>query len=81
MRKIVFKNNSFGQYFDVALPEKIRQKADSFIMEMQTSVNPAVGDGKPVMLREGVYSRRLSKTGRLIYGFDNNSIFIEDVFQ
>lgn len=79
MRNIVFKNNSFGQY--VALSDKNQQKADSLIMEMQTSVNPAVGDGKPVMLREGVYSRRISKNGRLIHGFDNNSILIEDVIQ
>lgn len=79
MRNIVFKNNSFRRY--VALSEKIQQKADSLIMDMQTSVNPAVGDGKPVMLREGVYSRRISKNGRLIHGFDNNSILIEDVIQ
>ena len=65
----------------MALSGKIQQKADSLIMEMQTSVNPAVGDGKPVMLRKGMYSRKISKNGRLIHGFDNNSIFIEDVIQ
>ncbi|MBY5958662.1 Txe/YoeB family addiction module toxin [Membranicola marinus] len=79
MRSIAFHNRSFQEY------EKLRQKNKKLhikllkiLVEMQRS-NPWEGTGKPEMLKgeySGLWLRRLNAKDRLIYRFDEKTIYI-----
>lgn len=58
---------------------KLHEAARKIIRELIRSDDPTVGTGKPEPLRHnltGLWSRRLSRRDRIIYGFDDTSIYI-----
>ncbi|MDT8446288.1 MAG: Txe/YoeB family addiction module toxin [bacterium] len=79
MRSIVFEGNTWAEY------EKLRSKDNQLhknlchiLQEMQRN-DPAIGLGKPEQLKyqlSGFWSRRLSQKDRVVYRFDESSIYI-----
>ena len=58
---------------------KLHDAARKIIRELIRSDDPTVGTGKPEPLRHnltGLWSRRLSRRDRLVYRFDDKSIYI-----
>jgi len=58
---------------------KLHEAARKIIRELIRCDDPTVGTGKPEPLRHnltGLWSRRLSRRDRLIYRFDDKSIYI-----
>jgi len=80
MRSLVFEGGSGAQY--EALREKdkkLRKALCKLLKEMLRSNDPSSGLGKPEALKHnlaGLWSKRISQKDRLIYKFDNKSIFI-----
>ena len=78
MRELVFKNSSWRQYESIK-NKKLQKKFHEIVKEMLRSDDPSQGTGKPEPLKhglEGKYSRRLSEKDRLIYGFDEDHIYV-----
>ncbi len=79
MRSIVFEGKIWGQYETLRLQDKqIHQNLCRILTEMQRH-NPAKGLGKPEQLKfslSGFWSRRISKGDRVVYRFDDKSIYI-----
>ena len=79
MRSIVFEGDTWEQY--ETLRDKDRQlhlNLCRIIKDMQRG-DPATGIGKPEALKHnlsGLWSRRLSRTDRVIYRFDDEAIYI-----
>lgn len=79
MRSIVFEGDTWERY------EELRQRAPSLhralcrqLKEMRRG-DPARGTGKPEPLKHGLsglWSRRLSQGDRLIYRFDDESLYV-----
>ena len=79
MRSIVFEGDTWERY------EDLRRKAPSLhrtlcrqLKEMRRG-DPAKGTGKPEPLKHGLsglWSRRLSRRDRLVYRFDDRSIYV-----
>jgi len=58
---------------------KLHDAARKIIRELIRSEDPTVGTGKPEPLRHnlsGLWSRRISRRDRIIYTFDDTSIYI-----
>ena len=58
---------------------KLHAAARKIIKELVRSDNPAVGAGKPEPLKHnlsGFWSRRISQKDRIVYKFDESSIYI-----
>lgn len=79
MRSIVFEGKSWSKYEDLRKKDKrMHSNLCKIIQEMQRN-DPTQGLGKPEQLRhnlKGFWSRRLSKKDRVIYKFDDRSIYI-----
>jgi len=79
MRSIVFEGNTWSIYEDLRLKDKFLHKNLCSILKEMQRENPEKGIGKPEQLKyelTGFWSRRLSQYDRLIYKFDENSIYI-----
>jgi toxin YoeB len=80
MRSLVFEGDSWVAY--EALREKdkkLHKTLCKLLKEMLRSEDPASGLGKPEALKHnlaGLWSRRISQKDRLIYTFNDKSIFI-----
>ncbi len=79
MRSLVFEGKSWLAY------EKLRQKDKKIhknlcnILKEMLRGDPATGLGKPEQLKHnltGLWSRRISQKDRVIYHFDDESIYI-----
>jgi toxin YoeB len=79
MRSLVFEGNTWEIY------EKLRQKNSTLhkslckVLKEMLRGDPSVGIGKPEPLKHnlsGLWSRRISQKDRLIYKFDEQSIYI-----
>ena len=58
---------------------KLHSAARKIIKELLRSNDPTVGLGKPEALKHnlsGLWSRRLSRQDRIVYKFDESSIYI-----
>lgn len=79
MRSIAFSNTSFTAYEKLRLKNKVlHKKLVKILIELQRN-NPWEGTGKPEPLKgdyAGLWSRRLSEKDRLIYRFDDETIYI-----
>ena len=79
MRSIVFEGKSSSKYEELRKQDKaLHKNLCKIIQEMQRN-DPAIGLGKPEMLRgtlSGFWSRRLSQKDRVIYTFTSSSIHI-----
>ena len=75
MRSLVFEGNTWATYEELREKDKVLQKA---ICKLLRS-DPATGLGKPEQLQHnlsGLWSKRISQKDRLIYKFDEHSIYI-----
>jgi toxin YoeB len=79
MRSIVFEGDTWNRYEELRIKDKILHKnLCKIIKELQRS-DPTQGLGKPELLKHtlsGFWSRRLSQKDRIIYKFDQNTIYI-----
>lgn len=80
MRSLVFEGRTWEEYEGLRERDKKLHKALCRILkEMLRSENPAIGIGKPEPLKHnlsGFWSRRISHSDRLVYKYDENSIYI-----
>lgn len=79
MRSLVFEGSTWTVYEDLRAKDKRLHKALCSILKEMLRGEPTRGTGKPEALRHnlsGFWSRRLSRKDRLIYKFDDNSIYI-----
>jgi len=80
MRSLVFEGNTWLAYEKMRENDKRLHIALCRILkELIRTEDPASGTGKPEALKHnlaGLWSRRLSQKDRLIYRFDDTSIYI-----
>ena len=80
MRSLIFEGDTWLAYEALREKDKRLQKALCKILkEMMRSDDPSTGLGKPEGLKHnlsGLWSKRISHKDRLIYKFDDNSIYI-----
>ena len=79
MRSIVFEGITWGKYEELRKKDKVLHNNLCKILKEMQRGNPSKGLGKPEQLKHnlsGYWSRRLSHGDRLIYKFDDNSIYI-----
>ena len=80
MRSLVFEGDTWGAYETLREKDKKLHKALCKILkEMLRSDAPDSGLGKPEALKHnlaGLWSKRISQKDRLIYKFDDKSIYI-----
>ncbi len=79
MRSIVSEGDTWHRYEELREKDKrLHKNLCSILKEMQKN-DPAKGIGKPEPLRHslsGLWSRRISQKDRLVYSFDEASIYI-----
>jgi toxin YoeB len=80
MRSLVFEGNTWEAYESMREKDKNLHKAlRKLIKELIRTDDPTKGPGKPEPLKHnlaGLWSRRISLKDRLVYRFDDNSIYI-----
>ncbi len=79
MRSIVFEGDTWRRYEDLRTKKKVLHKNLCRILKEMQRGDPAEGIGKPEALKHklsGLWSRRLSQKDRLIYKFDDESIYV-----
>jgi toxin YoeB len=76
--KIIFSKNSWEDYSSWLIEDrKMLKKINELIRDIQKT--PFLGKGKPEPLKydlTGFWSRRINLEHRLVYRFENNSIYI-----
>ncbi|OGG96594.1 MAG: Txe/YoeB family addiction module toxin [Candidatus Lambdaproteobacteria bacterium RIFOXYD2_FULL_50_16] len=79
MRSIVFEGDRWAAYEKLRQKDKkLHQNLCRILQELQRN-DPTQGLGKPEALKHqlsGFWSRRLSQRDRLIYKFDDHSIYL-----
>ena len=79
MRSLVFECNTWAVYEELREKDKKLHKALCKLLKGMLRDDPASGLGKPEPLKHdlsGFWSKRISQKDRLIYKFDDNSIYI-----
>lgn len=80
MRSLVFEGKTWEAYEDLREKDKkLHTALCKILKEMLRDEDPSTGTGKPEQLRHkltGFWSRRISQKDRLIYKFDDKSIYI-----
>lgn len=80
MRSLVFEGGTWAAYEILRERDRKLHKAlCKLLKEMLGSEDPSIGLGKPEALKHnlaGLWSRRISQKDRLIYKFNDKSIFI-----
>ena len=80
MRSLVFEGDTWSAYEALRDKDKKLHKAlCKLLKEILSSHSPAAGLGKPELLKHnltGLWSKRISQKDRLIYKFDEHSIYI-----
>jgi len=80
MKSLVFEGNTWEAYEQMRGTDKRLHKALCKLhKEMLRSDDPSSGLGKPEALKHklsGLWSKRISQKDRLIYRFNDNSIYI-----
>ena len=79
MISLVFEGSTWETYENLRDKDKKLHKALCKLLKEMLRSDPSKGMGKPEQLRHnltGYWSRRISQKDRLIYKFDDNSIFI-----
>ena len=79
MRSLVFEGRTWETYEVLREKDKKLHKALCKILKEMLREDPSKGMGKPEQLRHnlaGFWSKRISQKDRLIYKFDDNSIYI-----
>jgi toxin YoeB len=80
MRSLVFEGKTWEAYEAMRQKDKkLHDAARKIIKELIRCEDPAVGTGKPEPLKHnlsGFWSRRLSQKDRVVYRFDELSVYI-----
>ena len=80
MRSLIFEGETWAVYEELRDKDKKLHKAlCKLLKEMLSSGDPTSGLGKPEPLKHnlsGLWSKRISQKDRLIYKFNDTSIFI-----
>lgn len=80
MRSLVFEGHTWEAYENMRDSDKKLHKAlCKLLKEMLRSGDPSAGLGKPEPLKHsltGFWSKRISQKDRLIYRFDEESIYV-----
>ena len=79
MKSLVFEGNTWEIYEALRTQDKQLHKKLCAILREMLRGDPAIGIGKPEPLRHnlsGFWSRRISQRDRVIYRFDDNTIYI-----
>lgn len=79
MRSLVFEGRTWETYEELREKDKKLHKALCKLLKETLRDDPSKGIGKPEQLRHnlaGFWSKRISQQDRLIYKFDDNSIYI-----
>ncbi len=80
MRSLVFEGKTWEAYEQMRHKDKLlHEAARRIIKELLRCENPALGSGKPEPLKHtlsGLWSRRISHKDRIIYRFDDATIYI-----
>lgn len=79
MRSLVFEGRTWEIYEALRDKDKKLHKSLCKLLKEMMRDDPSKGLGKPEQLRHnltGFWSRRISQKDRLIYKFDDNSIYI-----
>ena len=79
MKSLVFEGGTWEVYEDLRTKDKALHKKLCQILKEMLRGDPAIGIGKPEPLRHnlsGFWSRRLSQGDRLVYRFDDDTIYI-----
>lgn len=79
MRSLVFEGRTWEIYEALRERDKKLHKALCKLLKEMLRNDPSHGTGKPEQLRHnlsGFWSRRISQKDRLIYKFDEKSIYI-----
>ena len=79
MRSLVFEGGTWETYEALGDKDKKLHKALCKLLKEMLREDPSKGIGKPEQLRHnlsGYWSKRISQKDRLIYKFDDNSIYI-----
>nr|WP_320135531.1 Txe/YoeB family addiction module toxin [uncultured Amphritea sp.] len=79
MRSLVFEGNTWEAYEALREKDKKLHKTLCKLLKEMLRGDPSQGIGKPEQLRHnltGFWSKRISQKDRLIYKFDDHSIYI-----
>ncbi|MGH1374128.1 MAG: Txe/YoeB family addiction module toxin [Cellvibrionaceae bacterium] len=79
MRSLVFEGKTWQTYEELRERDKKLHKALCKLIKEMLRDDPSKGPGKPEQLRHnlaGFWSKRISQKDRLIYRFDEDSIYI-----
>ena len=80
MRSLVFEGTTWEAYENMREKDKrLHKSLCKLLKEMLRSEAPSTGLGKPEQLKHslaGLWSKRISQKDRLIYKFDDTSIYI-----
>jgi toxin YoeB len=79
MKSLVFEGNTWEIYEALRTQDKRLHKKLCAILREMLRGDPAIGIGKPEPLRHnlsGLWSRRISHRDRVLYHFDDNTIYI-----
>ncbi|MFT5692605.1 MAG: toxin YoeB [Oceanicoccus sp.] len=79
MRSLVFEGKTWIIYELLGEKDKKLHKALCKLLKEMLRSDPSSGLGKPEPLKhnlEGLWSKRISRKDRLIYKFDNNTVYI-----
>lgn len=79
MRSLVFEGDTWRAYEKLREKDKKLHKSLCKVIKELLRYDPAQGLGKPEPLRHnlsGLWSRRISQKDRIIYKFDDRSVYI-----
>ncbi len=79
MRSLVFEGNTWLAYEKIRSRDKKLHQSLCRVLKELLRRDPTQGTGKPEKLKHGLaglWSRRLNQKDRLIYSFDEDSIYI-----
>ena len=79
MKSITFEGNTWEKCEELRNKDKLLHKNLCRILKEMQRDDPGNGLGKPEQLKHnlsGYWSRRISRSDRLIYRYDNRSIYI-----
>lgn len=79
MRSLAFEGNTWSTYEDLRLKDKKLHKSLCRVLKEILRDDPSSGTGKPEQLKHnlsGLWSRRISQKDRVIYKYDNDTIYI-----
>ncbi len=79
MRSLTFEGNTWATYEELRLKDKKLHKSLCRILKEMLRDDPSIGTGKPEPLKHklsGLWSRRISQKDRVIYKYDNDTIYI-----